>query len=68
MENKLKMLVGRYVRLKTAVFAKVARRASHRCHLENLFVVAAITHGVNKLICYGGDLRISVSPSDIVMV
>jgi len=61
------MLVGRYVRLKTSAFSKVARGA-HRCGLENLFVVAAIAQGMNKLICYGGDLRIAVSPSDLVMV
>lgn len=68
MERKLKTLVGRYVRLKTAAFKKVAKRASRSGVLENFFVVAAIADGVNKLICYGGDQRVAVSPSDVVMV
>lgn len=68
MERKLKALVGRYIRLKTAAFKNVARRSSRSGALENLFVVAAITHGVNKLICYGADQRIAVSPSDVLMV
>lgn len=68
MERKLIALVGRYVRLNTAAFKNVARRARRSGALENLFVVAAIAHGVNKLICYGGDQRVTVSPSDVVMV
>ena len=68
MGNKSKMVIGRYVRLKAAAFKKLARRSSRAGVLENLFVVAAIAHGVNKLICYGGDLRVTVSPADIVMV
>lgn len=68
MQRPLTMLVGRYVRLKTASFKKVAKRARRSGALENLFVVAAIAQGMNKLICYGGDLRIAVSPSDLVMV
>lgn len=67
MKKGLTKLVGRYVRLKTTAFSKVAQRAP-RCGLENFFVVAAIAQGMNKLICYGGDLRIAVSPSDLVMV
>ena len=67
MKKGLKTLVGRYVRLKTTAFSQVARRA-RRSGFENLFVVAAIAQGMNKLICYGGDLRIAVSPSDLVMV
>lgn len=61
-------LIGRYVRLKTAAFKNVARRASRSGVLENLFVVAAITQGVNKLVCYGGDQRVAVSLSDVVLV
>ena len=67
MKKGLSKLVGRYVRLKTVAFSQVAQGAQ-RCAIENLFVVAAIAQGMNKLICYGGNLRIAVSPSDLVMV
>ena len=68
MVNKPKTLIGRYVRLKSAAFKKLAKRSGRSGVLENLFVVAAIAQGVNKLICYGGDLRVTVSPADIVTV
>ena len=67
MKKGLSKLVGRYVRLKTSAFSQIAQGAQ-RCAIENLFVVAAIAQGMNKLICYGGNLRIAVSPSDLVMV
>lgn len=68
MRKKLSSLVGRYVRLKMPEFRKVAKQDSNSPGLENLFVVAAITHGVNKLICYGGGYRVAVAPCNVVMV
>jgi len=68
MQKGLTMLVGRYARLKTAAFRKIAKKTRRSGGLENFFVVAAIAQGMNKLICYSGDLRIAVSPSDLVMV
>lgn len=68
MVHKPKTLIGRYVRLKSAVFKKLAKRSGRAAVLENLFVVAAIAQGVNKVICYGGDMRVTVSPADIVTV
>lgn len=43
-------------------------KANRTVGLENLFVVAAISSGMNKLICYGSDIRVVVSPCDVVMV
>ena len=68
MKKGLTLLVGRYARLKTAAFRKIAKNPRRSGRLENFFVVAAIAQGMNKLICYSGDLRIAVSPSDLVMV
>ena len=68
MKKNQAKLVGRYVRLRTSAFLKVARQNGNAACLENLFVVAAIAHGINKLICYGGGYRVAVAPSDIVMV
>lgn len=68
MKKGLTMLVGRYARLKAVAFSKIAKKTRRNGGLENFFVVAAIAQGMNKLICYSGDLRIAVSPSDLVMV
>lgn len=68
MKKGLTMWVGRYARLKTVAFRKIAKKTRRSGGLENFFVVAAIAQGMNKLICYSGDLRIAVSPSDLVMV
>lgn len=67
-DRKGKVPVGRYVRLKYRTFEKVVRRAKETGALENLFVVAAIARGVNKLICYGSNIRVVVSPSDVVLI
>lgn len=68
MDSHPKQIVGRYVRLKAAAFRKVMKKADCSKAAENLFVVAAIARGVNKLICYGNGLRLAVSPCDIVLV
>ncbi|SBT10253.1 hypothetical protein PROAA_40014 [Candidatus Propionivibrio aalborgensis] len=68
MRKKLKALVGRYVRLKYRTFEKLVMPAGKPGALENLFVIAAITHGMNKLVCYGSNIRVVVSLSDVVLI
>lgn len=68
MGNDFNKIVGRYIRLKNAAFQKIEGSVSRRGSLENLFVVAAVTRGMNKLVCYGGSMRITVSVYDVVVV
>jgi hypothetical protein len=66
---KLEQYIGRIVRLNQSCFKDVVRRARNReLALENFFLVAGVTRGVRKLICYGADLRITVGVSDVVLV
>ena len=68
MEKKLKALIGRNVRLKCRTFEKIVDSAKESDALENLFVVAAIARGMNKLVCYGANIRVVVSLSDVVLI
>ncbi len=68
MKNKLNRYIGRNVRLEDSTFRRVSDSTDKRYHLENIFVVATVTHGTNKLICYGANRRIAVSLSEVVMV
>ena len=61
-------LIGRYVRLKSAVFQRILKHAKVSEPLENLFIVAAITYKMKQLVCYGGDQRITVPLADVVLV
>lgn len=66
---KLEMYVGRIVRLNKEAFEKIAQRARrHGEALENCFLVATVSREMSKLICYGANLRIMVSASDVVLV
>lgn len=59
--------VGRMVRLKTQVFERVTRRSrAPDDALENSFLVAAIDTDMRRLVCYGADCRVSVSPDDVM--
>ena len=68
MEKTASKYIGRYVRLKEAVFQKIAARKSHAGNLENFFVVAFFTPGLNKFICYGAKTMVTASISEMVMV
>ena len=61
--------VGRIVRLKDQAYQRIARsRRRISAHQENFFLVAAVDRQLSRLICYGGDRRITVGPTDIVLV
>ena len=69
MKNKLQHYVGRIVRLKKATFLKLAEKAARSGEiLENCFLVGAVNRGMRQLICYGGNMGVTVSVSDIVLV
>lgn len=67
--NKLNSYVGRIVRLNQQVFQKVIARDKKRGDTpENSFIVATVSRGMRKLVCYGSHLRIEVSMSEVVFV
>jgi len=69
MNQKLQQYVGRVVRLNKHVFEELKARAIRKGHaLENCFLVAKVSQGVQKLICYGANFRIVVDVSDVVLV
>jgi len=69
MERKLEQYVGRIVRLNQQAFQEICRRAKNQGEtLENCFLVAEVTHGIHKLICYGSNLRIVVGVADVAFI
>ncbi|WP_301102848.1 hypothetical protein [Propionivibrio sp.] len=69
MKKKLHQYVGRIVRLNKQVFQEFKNRARRKGEaLENCFLVAEVSRGVQKLICYGANLRIVVNVSDVVLI
>jgi len=65
----LEKYVGRIVRLNQQAFQEIAARAKRQGHvLENCFLVSAVSKEMRKLICYGASLRITVCPSDVVLI
>jgi len=66
---KLEKYVGRIVRLNRRAFQEIARRASNQGRvLENCFLVAGVSRGMRKLICYGANFRIVVGATDVVLI
>ena len=69
MKRELHLYVGRIVRLNKTLFLKIKEQAKRKGQeLENSFVVSEVSRGVQKIICYGANFRIVVSPSDVVLV
>ena len=67
MNKNLTRLVGRNVRLKFRTFQSLVANASRHGGVENFFIVAAVTGGM-ELICYGANLRIVVSLADVILI
>lgn len=66
--KNLDKYVGRLVRLKQQALEDLARRTRlSRATLDNCFLVAAVNREMRKLICYGANIRIAVSASDVVL-
>lgn len=61
--------IGRIVSLKHHVFRKVTEALRRQgAEPENRFLVAAASRKQHRLVCYGGDLRITVDISDVALV
>lgn len=69
MKPKLEQYVGRIVRLNQQAFLEICRQAKNQGKaLENCFLVAEVTRGMHKLICYGSNLRIVVGVADVAFI
>jgi len=69
MKRKLEKYVGRVVRLNKAAFEKIKEQADRSGEfLENYFLVASVSKQMRKLVCYGSNLRITVSLADVALV
>ena len=70
--DRLEKYVGRIIRLKEQACRRISGRkrvtAEHSDHSDNCFLVAAVNRKMRRLICYGGNCRIDVSPADVVLV
>jgi hypothetical protein len=69
MKRKLNQYVGRIVRVNQQAFQEICRRAKIQGDaLENCFLVAEVSRGMHKLICYGSNLRIIVGVADVAFI
>jgi len=69
MKKQLEEYVGCVVRLNKAAFQKVKEQADRSGKfVENYFLVASVSQQMRKLVCYGWNLRLTVSMSDVVPV
>jgi len=69
MKRKLEQYVGRIVRLNQKAFQDICHRAKSQGEaLENCFLVAEVARGMQKLICYGSNLRIIVGVADVAFI
>ncbi len=67
--HKLEKYIGRIVRLRQQAYQRLSgRKHSPAEQQENRFLVAAIDRRMRQLICYGGNIRINVDPSEIILV
>lgn len=67
--EKLQRYVGRFVRLRPAIFERLARAARRRgMAVENSFIVASARTACNKLVCCGAEQCLLVSPADVSLV
>lgn len=67
--KRLQDYVGRLVSLKSAAFRTLlARVRAHGSPPENRFIVGAVSTRARKLVCYGGDFCLLVTPGEIDLV
>lgn len=61
--------VGHIVSLKHHVFRRVTESLRRQGIIpENRFLVAAANRRAHQLVCYGGDLRVTVDVSEVALV
>lgn len=67
--DKLQDYVGRLVRLRPAIFVRLANAARRRgVVVENSFIVASARTACNKLVCCGAEQCLLVGPADVSLV
>lgn len=67
--HTLERYVGRSIRLHEPAYRDLVRQSKlDEDVLENYFLVAAVSTGLRKLICYGADQRILVGLAEVVLV
>jgi len=67
--EKLQHYVGRLVRLRPAIFDRLAGAARRRGGaVENSFIVASARTACNKLVCCGAEQCLLVRPADVRLV
>ncbi|HRP95070.1 MAG TPA: hypothetical protein PL143_02365 [Rhodocyclaceae bacterium] len=67
--DKVQDFVGRMVRLRAAHFRTLlARLCARGLSLDNRFLCTTINRKTGKLVCYGGDLCLLLSPEQIELV
>ena len=65
----LEHYVGSIVRLKQQAYERIVKKSRAVAESEeNCFLVAAIDRQMRRLVCYGGNHRIAVCPTEIVLV
>lgn len=69
MQNKIEKYVGCIVRLNKSAFDRIKEKADQSgAFVENYFLVASASKQMRKLVCYGWNLRLTVSLSDVALV
>ena len=67
--SRIDRYIGRIVSLKDRVYREIcARRLAGHRPTENCFLVAASGGTPRRLVCYGGNLRITVDVADVVVL
>lgn len=67
--DELQKYVGCIVRLNKRAYQAIAEKARRQGFvLENSFIVAAVSRKMRRLVCYGHNLRIVVSASEVALV
>lgn len=69
MKKQLGKYVGCVVRLNKAAFQKIKEQADRSGEfVDNYFLVASVSKQMRQLVCYGWNMRLTVSLSDVVLV
>lgn len=69
MKKNFQQYVGHNVRLSKRVFEKVARQAARLGEpLENCFLVGAVNRRLGALVCYAGNMCVTVPAAEAVLV
>jgi len=69
MKKQIEQYVGCIVRLNKAAFEKIKERADRSGEfVENHFLVASVSKQMRKLVCYGGNMRLTVAISDVILI